>query len=67
MKTRILGICNVFLLIFGSLILKEYMANHTYYYDMLNNTSNIYIIIATLVCAAIPIAYILYWKNATLK
>ncbi len=67
MKKWILGACNVFLLIFWTLILKEYMANHTYYYDMLNNTSNLFMIIATLVCAAIPVGYILYWKNATLK
>lgn len=62
-----LGICSAFLLIFGTLILQEYMANHTYYYDMLKNSSNIYIILATLICAAIPVCYILYWKWATMK
>lgn len=66
-KTRILGICVVFLAVFGTLILKEYMANHTYYYDMLSNASNFYIIIATLLSAAIPLCYMLYKKNASLK
>ncbi|MFA7284323.1 MAG: hypothetical protein WC004_00675 [Candidatus Absconditabacterales bacterium] len=67
LKTRILGACNVFLIVFGTLILREYMANHTYYYDMLNNTTNIYTIVALLVCAAIPVIYLLYRKNATIK
>ncbi len=43
------------------------MANHTYYYDMLKNTSNVYIILATLVCSAIPVSYMLYRKWANIK
>ncbi len=43
------------------------MANHTYYYDMLATNSNFYIIIATLISAAIPLCYMLYKKNASLK
>ena len=66
-KTRILGICVAFLGIFGTLILREYMANHTYYYDMLSTSTNFYVIIATLVSAAIPLGYMLYKKNASLK
>lgn len=61
-KTWILGVGIVFLLVFGSLIFKEYMANHTYYYDMIKNHTNMYIILATLVCAGIPTAFMSYWK-----
>ena len=43
------------------------MANHTYYYDMLASSTNFYVIIATLVSAAIPLTYMLYKKNASLK
>lgn len=62
-KTWILGVCIVFLCVFGILIFKEYMANHTYYYDMLKNQSNLSIILATLVCAALPTAYISHRKG----
>lgn len=66
-KTWILGVCIVFLCVFGILIFKEYMANHTYYYDMLKNQSNLSIILATLVCAALPTAYISHRKGWTFK
>lgn len=66
-KTWILGAWIVFLWVFGTLIFNEYMANHTYYYDMLKNTNNLYIILATFISAAIPVSYLLYRKNASIK
>lgn len=49
----------------GILIIKEYMLNHTYYYNMRADTSNLYIILANAICAFIPVWYMIWFKKRT--
>lgn len=53
------------IIIASILIIKEYMLNHTYYYNMWGDTSNLYIILANAVCAFIPIWYTIWFKKKT--
>ena len=55
------------MVVFGIEIFQEYMANHSYYGSMLSNWSNWKMIIASLVSAFIPLAYLIWHKKFSLR
>jgi len=68
MKQKIfLGIGILLCSIIGFSIYSEFMANHTYYYEMFSNRSNWKIIIRWILSLLIPLGYILWSKKASLK
>ena len=69
MKAKTLWIIGVFLsLFFGILyIWPEYMSNHTYYLDMIKESSNLYLILLALLSAAIPVVSVVYFGKNTIQ
>ncbi|MEI7562704.1 MAG: hypothetical protein WCJ39_03135 [bacterium] len=61
----ILGI--VVLSIFGISVFTEFMANHTYYKDMLTSRDNRKLVIRALVASTIPLYYVTKTKVFSLK
>ena len=68
MKQKIFLGLGIFLLtILGISVYSEFMANHTYYNDMFASRANRKMIIWMLISAAVPVAYIIWNKNFSIK
>lgn len=68
MKQKIFLIVFILLLsVFGVSIYNEFMANHTYYQDMLASWTNRKLVIRAIGAVAIPLLYIIKAKTFSVK
>lgn len=65
LKRLFIIISIVISIIAGFLIIKEYMLNHTYYYNMRADKSNLYVILVNTISAFVPLWYLIWFKKKT--
>ncbi|GHW02800.1 hypothetical protein AGMMS50249_5860 [candidate division SR1 bacterium] len=63
----LMGIFTVAMLFFGRESISAFLANHTYYKDMVSSGSGRGLVISAVIIAVIPVLYLLYSSKFTLK
>jgi hypothetical protein len=61
------GLLILFLLFFGRESLTAYLTTHTYYVEMLSNSTNRRIFISVVICSLLPVLYLLFARHFKLK
>ena len=69
MKAKTLWIIGLVLSLFWWIfyIRPEYFANHTYYLDMIKDSKNIYLILASILASAIPVLGVVYFGKTSMQ